>query len=209
MSYTLVRVVEAGVVLREGHRARFEGCSATVLAAFDAFCTEAAPGIYVLRAEGDALRVTVRERSAVRAGMPIGFAPSPYFGVGDFPKPAPPCPYDEVRIEGVCTFLTDDLGEEVIEACRGVALAFVDGAFVRAGSRFSRVTSVAEAFLAREGMRAQRLTSAFASPWAVANAVAGVVCVGPRGADAREAAEAARAWTAAMNAAASRSPRAP
>ena len=204
MSYTLLRVVPEGVVLREGHRARFEACGGPVLAAFDAFCMESVPGIYALRAEGEQLRIAPRDRSAVREGMPIGFAPSPYFGVGDFPKPAPPCPYDEVRIDGVCTFLTDDLGDEVIEACRGVALAFVEGAFVRAATRFARVTSVTEEFLAREGMRAQRLTSAFAGPWAVANAVAGVVCVGPRGAGAKEASEAARAWTAAMRGAASR-----
>jgi hypothetical protein len=204
MSYTLLRVVEAGVVLREGHRARFDACGASVLASFDAFCTEAAPGIYALRADGEALRVTTRDRSAVSAGMPIGFAPSPYFGVGDFPKPAPPCPYDDVRIDGVCTFLTDDLGDEVIEACRGVALAFVGGAFVRAGSRFSRVTSVAEAFLAQSGVRAQRLEPTFAGPWAVANAVAGVVCVGPRGEHALPAAESARAWSARIVATASR-----
>lgn len=204
MSYTLLRVVPEGVVLHEGHRSRFASESPAIVDAFDAFAREAAPGIYALRAEGDQLRIAPRDRSAVSEGMPIGFAPSPYFGVGDFPKPAPPCPYDEVRIDGVCTFLTDDLGDEVFEACRGVALAFVDGAFVRAATRFARVTSVAEAFLAREGMRTRRLTASFEGPWAVANAVAGVVCVGPRDTNAKRASEAARAWTAAMRRAASR-----
>lgn len=193
MSYTLLRVVPEGVVLREGHRSRFASESPAIVDAFDAFAREAAPGIYALRAEGERLRIAPRDRSAVSEGMPIGFAPSPYFGVGDFPKPAPPCPYDEVRIDGVCTFLTDDLGDEVIEACRGVALAFMEGAFVRAATRFARVTSVAEEFLAREGMRAQRLTSTFEGPWAVANAVAGVVCVGPAPGHARSAAKALNA----------------
>jgi hypothetical protein len=204
MSYTLLRVVEAGVVLREGHRRRFEACNTRILDAFDAFCMEAPEGIYALRAEGTELRVARRERSAVREGMAMGFAPSPYFGVGDFAKPAPPCPYDEVRIDGVCTFLTDDLGDEVIEACRGVALAFVDGAFVRAGSRFARVESVSESFLVGAGVRAQRLASTFAGPWAIANAVAGVVVMGPRGPRATEATRAARALTAAMLATATR-----
>jgi hypothetical protein len=204
MSYTLLRVVPEGVVLREGHRSRFASESPAVLEAFDAFAREAEPGIYALRTEGEQLRITRRERSAVSEGMPIGFAPSPYFGVGDFPKPAPPCPYDEVRIEGVCTFLTDDLGDEVIEACRGVALAFVDGAFVRAATRFARVTSVAEEFLAREGMRTRRLTASFEGPWAVANAVAGVVCVGPATRETEAARSAAATWNTRILAAASR-----
>jgi hypothetical protein len=92
----------------------------------------------------------------------------------------------------------------VIEACRGVALAFIDGVFVRAGSRFARVTSVSESFLVGAGTRAQRLTCTFAGPWAVANAVAGIVCVGPRSPHSGEATRAARALTAAMFATASR-----
>lgn len=178
MSYTLVRVVEAGVVLREGHRARFASESPDVLHSFDRFCLVAAPGIYALRAVDGAIATTPRERSAVTEGMPIGFVPSPFFGVGDFAKPAPPGPYDEVRVDGICTFLTDDEGREVIEACRGIALAFRDGAFVRAASRFARVISVIEEFLVREGIAAAPLDAREPECWAVANAVAGVVVVG-------------------------------
>jgi hypothetical protein len=180
MSYTLLRATAAGVVLREGHRSRFEAESPAILAAFDRFCAEAEPGIYALRAEANELHVTQRDRSALRDHMPVGFVPSPYFGVGDFAKPAPPCPYDEVRVDGVCTFLTDDLGDEIIEACRGVALAYRDGTFVRAATRFARVTSVVERFLAQAGMGTAKLTASASETWAVANAVAGLVVVGPR-----------------------------
>ena len=194
MSYTLLRVVEAGVVLRAGHRARFLGESQDILEAFDRFCLDATPGIYALRALDGTLVVTARERSAITEGMPIGFVPSPFFGVGDFAKPAPPGPYDEVRVDGICTFLTDDEGAAVIEACRGIALAFRDGVFVRAATRFARVVSVVEDFLLREGVAAAPLDAREPECWAVANAVAGVVVVGSN--PAHGARDAARTWSA-------------
>jgi len=204
VSYTLVRVVEAGVVLREGHRARFASESPDVLHAFDRFCLVAAPGIYALRAVDGAIATTPRERSAVTEGMPIGFVPSPFFGVGDFAKPAPPGPYDEVRVDGICTFLTDDEGREVIEACRGIALAFRDGAFVRAASRFARVISVVEEFLVRDGLVSATLEAEVPECWGVANAVAGVVVVGPSGKLSASARHAANVWNARILASASR-----
>lgn len=194
MSYTLLRVVEAGVVLRAGHRARFLGESQEILAAFDRFCLDAPPGIYAVRALDGALVVTARDRSALTEGMPIGFVPSPFFGVGDFAKPAPPGPYDEVRVDGVCTFLTDDEGREVIEACRGIALVFRDGVFVRAATRFARVISVVEDFLLREGITAAPLDARMPECWAVANAVAGIVVVGSN--QAQAARNAAQEWSA-------------
>ena len=46
MDYTVLRVVEAGVVLRAGHRRRF---GAHAHAEFDAFSLQARPGIYVVQ----------------------------------------------------------------------------------------------------------------------------------------------------------------
>ncbi len=204
MSYTLLRVAEAGVVLRAGHRARFAGCGAEVVGAFDDLSRLAKPGIYSLLSSAPTLVVRERPASTVHEGLAIRFLPSPIAGAGALAKPAPPCAYDAVRGDAFCTFLTDASGGWVIEACRGIALAFIDGAFVRADSRHARVASVVEEWLAENGMGAVRLPTTFEGPWAVANAVAGVVCIGNAGRHTDEARAAAAVLNRALASTASR-----
>ena len=208
MSYTLLRVVQNGVVLREGHRQRFSLQSARIIAAFDRFCIEADPGIYAIEAASHDLVVTPRTGSALTHGMPFRFAPSPFFAPGRdalFGKPASPSAYDAVRLDAVCTLLTAPDGDEIVEACRGIALAFRDGVFVCAKSDCARVKSVSEAFFASEGMNDAPL---FSPPkcskggenelWAVANAVAGIVVLASGRPGATLAREEAARWNARM-----------
>ena len=216
MSYTLLRVVRNGVVLREGHRQRFSSQSARIIAAFDRFCIEADPGVYALEAASHDLVVTPRTGSALSHGMPFRFAPSPFFAPGRdalfapgrdalFAKPASPSAYDAVRLDAVCTLLTAPDGDEIVEACRGIALAFRDGVFVCAKSDCARVKSVSEAFFASEGMIDAPL---FSPPkcskggenelWAVANAVAGIVVLASGRPGATLAREEAARWNARM-----------
>ena len=224
MSYTLLRVVQNGVVLREGHRQRFSLQSARVIAAFDRFCIEADPGIYAIEAASHDLVVTPRTGSALTHGMPFRFAPSPFFAPGRdalfapgrdalfapgrealFANPASPSAYDAVRLDAVCTLLTAPDGDEIVEACRGIALAFRDGVFVCAKSDCARVKSVSEAFFASEGMHDAPL---FSPPkcsnggenelWAVANAVAGIVVLASGRPGATLAREEAARWNARM-----------
>ncbi len=155
MSYTLLRVVDGGVVLRDGHRARFVPPGAPPAAdsdaalAFDAFARRAAPGVYALAWDGHVLHVTQHPGSSLADGMPVRVRTSPLAGgTGPIPKPAPPGPYADVRAADVLTLLTSADGTELYEACRAALVGWDGARFVLAPPDRPRVASVSEAALA-------------------------------------------------------------
>ncbi len=176
MSYTTLKVTEAGVVHLEAHAARLARLDASMRARFLEWAATATPGLYVLRAAGGGLTVERRERSRLFEGIPVRYAASPFAGQrGAFPKPAPPSPYDGVRAPGVATLLTDAEGTELYESCSASVLAWDGAALVAVPEDTPRVASVAEACV-REALSPRRARIPLTSSWplVLVNAAAGV-----------------------------------
>ena len=175
MRYTVLKVTDAGVVLFDAHRERLGAAWGD---AFDAFSREAEPGIYALRVEGDALRVTRREGSRLMNGMSVRFATSPIAGsVGARAKAPPPSPWDAVRTPGVAQLLTSSDGREIFEACSAAVLAWDGGVLVATPEPSPRSASITESYLlARHPHRREPLLVDAAPPLVLVNAVVGV-CV--------------------------------
>ena len=124
-AYTLLRVVDRGVILCDRHARRIAPHGGPVLDAFAAFARTAAPGIYAIHACAEGIRVEPRAQSRLADGMPVRFLVSPHASlIGRFPKPAPPCAYDSVRSAGIATILTSIDGREVIEACSAAVVGW-------------------------------------------------------------------------------------
>jgi hypothetical protein len=148
VSWTVLRVVAEGVVLRDAHAARFACESPEVRAAFDRFCEESVPGIYALRATGAGLAAERRPGPWLVAGMPVRLRVSPFAqGAGPLAKAPPPSPWDAVRERGVCTLLTNSDGTELLEACTASLASWEDGRLVFAPADRPRVESSSEAVL--------------------------------------------------------------
>jgi hypothetical protein len=144
--YTTLRVIEAGVVLYDGHALRLAPEGGAARGRVDRFAATASPGVYALLDDGATLEARPRGGSALADGMPSRVLPSPVADrAGPFAKPAPPSPYDAVRRPGVATLLASPDGGELWESCVAALLAH-DGArlVVVPGDR-PRVASVAEA----------------------------------------------------------------
>jgi hypothetical protein len=151
VSYTVLRISEAGVLLRAHHARRFAPGGARSLEAFDAFCARATPGIWALRFEDGALHAERREGSRLRPGIPVRYAPSPMaHRQGAFPKPMRG--YEAVRRMGVATLLTDPSGEELYEACSAAVIAWTEEGWVAPPADRPRVASVAVAALEDAGL---------------------------------------------------------
>lgn len=160
MSFTTLRVTEAGVVLGDAHAARL-GTSDEVRRCFAAFCASARPGLYALWSEGGALRVESRERSRLVDGMAVRLWPSPLPpGGGPRPKPPPPSSYDAVRSAGVATLLTDASGTELYESCAAALVAWDGAQLVLVPEDRPRVASLAEALVQSALAPHRRLLSA-------------------------------------------------
>jgi hypothetical protein len=182
--YTTLRIVPEGVVLLAEHRRRLAPEGAAGVRAFDRFLATAAPGVWSVRLDGAALTATARAGSRLFDGVPLRRRPSPFARAetaapgagGPFPKPAPPCPYDAVRADGVLTLLSDADGSELWEACVAALVGWSesDGGLVLPPKGRPRVASVAEAALARAlPVRHAPLRWADDLPLAAVNAVAG------------------------------------
>ncbi len=173
----MLRVVDAGVVLRDAHAKRLGAISGPVAKAYDAFCAEAAPGIYGCRIVAGTLHVTPRATAMLRDGLPVRRRVSPMLRRPPvlLEKPPSPSPYDEVREPGWCTLLTNESGEELIESCVGVLVGW-DGTRPRfASDRLPRVRSVSECVVRESiatGEAVFRLDGG--EPFAVMNAVSGL-----------------------------------
>lgn len=175
MSYTVLRVVEAGVVLFDAHRSRL---GTTAEAAFNAFARGAPPGIFALHWAGGTLQVTARAASRLADGIPLRTARTPLTG-GPVSKPAPPSDYDRVRAPGVATLLLDAAGN-VCEACSAAVLACNGEAIIAVPRGFPRVHSSAEEALLRAlPHRFEPFPADTALPLCLVNAVVGV-CVPAR-----------------------------
>ncbi|MDX2015810.1 MAG: hypothetical protein SFW67_36790 [Myxococcaceae bacterium] len=140
--YTVFRVLDgARLPLRRLHAERLGPGADDALVAF---ARTASPGLYRATWSGSALTATPRGPSRLREGQPSRFVPSPFVGtVGRFAKPAPPSPYDAVRLDGVVSLLTSADGQELYEACVAGLVAW-DGGFVLPPENAPAVASVAE-----------------------------------------------------------------
>lgn len=177
MRYTLLRVTEEGVVLREQHRRRLAAFEGATRETFDRFCASAAPGVFALRLEDDGrLLVEARSGSRLFDGMPARLAVSPFAsGRGAFAKPASPCAYDEVRLAGVSTLLTSADGREILESCSAAVLGWEGQGWICVPADRPRVWSTAEAAIrARVAVREAPLLVRDALPIVLVNAVKGV-----------------------------------
>lgn len=149
MSFTTLRVVDAGITLYAWHESRFAG-DPEALAAFHAFASVAQPGIWALRFTEGSLVVERRAGSRLVDGQPVRFAVSPFAErSGSFAKPSPPNRYDEVRAPGVATLLTSSDGREIFESCVASVVAWDGTGLVTVPEDRPRVASCAERFLRR------------------------------------------------------------
>jgi hypothetical protein len=175
-AFTTLRVIEAGVVLWDGHLARLRPAGPWVEDAFDRFARDASPGVYALTAAAGRLTIEPRPGSRLHDGIPVRFRESPLAGCAwPFPKPAPPGPYAAVRAPGVATLLTDATGAEILEACVAAVIAWDGASLVVPPADRPRVASVAEAAI-RTALPVREAPIAARGGWGLAlvNAVAGI-----------------------------------
>lgn len=181
LAYTALRVTEAGrVPLFEGHVRRLgEGSRPALLQ----FAAAAAPGVYRVTWDGVRLHAELRPPSRLVEGMPSRFVVSPFEGQrGRFAKPAPPSPYDGVRMAGVASLLTDAAGVEIYESCVASVLAWDGASLVLAPPEVPAVASVAEAeVVSLFPHRRARILVAGDWPLLLINAVAGTCAVNVAG----------------------------
>jgi hypothetical protein len=150
VSYTLLRVTEAGVVLLDYHLRRLQlGTDAAARAKFLQFASKASPGVWaVWSTSSGEIRVEPRGASRLRDGMPVRFLPSPIADRhGTVEKAPSPSPYDAVRQEGVATLLTSPDGREVWEACSAAVVAWDGESIVCPPEDRPRVGSTSETAL--------------------------------------------------------------
>jgi hypothetical protein len=179
VSWTVLRVVDTGVVLRDLHARRFSGLGSRIELDFQRFCADATPGVYSLGVKENALVATRRDGSRLSDGMPTRFAVSPLAGhAGLVAKPPPEGIYAAVRAPGVCTLLTDPPRRELLEACSAAVVGWDGARFVLPPADRPRVDSTSEAAIRAHLPFVERTLSLDAAePLAVANAVAGLVRV--------------------------------
>lgn len=179
MSYTALRVTEEGVVLYEEHARRFAPAGERIAAQFQAFAASAKPGIYTLGVVDGALVATLRAASRLFDGMPVRFVVSPFASLrGRFPKPAPPNPYNDVRLDGVSTLLTSEDGREIYESCAAAIVGWDGRKLLLPPDDRPRVASVVEnALRAGANVEEAPILRDSALPLALVNAVKGVCLV--------------------------------
>lgn len=175
LPYTVLRVVEAGVVLFDFHRARLADGDGMELA-FDAFAARAKPGIYVLRGVGPAeFSVTERPSSRLRDGQPTRTLVSPIAHLtGPQRKVPSPSPWDAVRQEGLATLLVTADGDEYLESCVASVLAWDGARLLAPPDERPRVASAFERWLVETSSATRAPLHVEArQPLLLANAVAG------------------------------------
>jgi hypothetical protein len=145
-AYTVLRVSSARVKLLERHLERLgEGVRPDLLC----FAQNAVDGLYRLTWTQGTLRSQRLSASRLRDGMPVRQRVSPFCSQrGRFPKPGPGSAYEQVRLDGVATLLTDELGLVVFEACSAAVVAFDGTHLVLPRLETPGVASVAEAQVA-------------------------------------------------------------
>ena len=176
MTYTLLRVVEEGVVLYDEHRRRLAPGGGPIAVQFDAFARAAAPGIYALRAGADQLAVLPREQSQLFDGMPVRWVVSPFADRhGRFPKLPSPNEYDACRLPGVSTLLTSADRTEIFESCAAAVVGWDGARVVFVPEDRPRVDSTSlRALCGRLAFATAPLLCRSDVPLALVNAVAGI-----------------------------------
>jgi hypothetical protein len=161
--YTVFRVLDGGrLPLRRLHAERLGRDAGQPLARF---ATTATPGIYRATWDGERLGTTRRGPSRLTEGLPCRLLVSPFAGArGRFAKPAPPSPYDTVRLDGVVTLLTDLTSTELYESCVAGLVAWDGQGFVVAPADAPAVASVAERAII-EHLAPRHATLEVASGW--------------------------------------------
>lgn len=177
MSYTALRVTEAGVVLFDAHRSRL---GPAYSAAFDDFAARAEPGIYGLRGVEGRLEVTRRDRSRLWAGIPVRLLASPIATrAGAQVKTPSPSPWDSVRQDGVATLLTNLERTEIYESCAAAVLGWDGRVLIATPDASPRVASITEPYLlARHAHRRAPILVGARWPLVLVNAVAGACAPG-------------------------------
>lgn len=147
MPYTLLRVTERGVVLLDYHVRRLDLASDPAAhEAFLHFARDAAPGVWAVWSGPGGIRTEPRAGSRLRDGMSARLVRSPVLDrAAPLTKPAPPGPYDAVRLEDVATLLTSADGQEILESCSAAVVAWDGEALVCPPRDRPRVWSTAEA----------------------------------------------------------------
>ena len=167
----------AGTVpLFEGHVRRLGEDSRAALREFTSL---AAPGVYRVSWSGQRLTTQARSASRLLEDMPTRLVVSGFSHQrGRFPKPAPPSPYDAVRLEGVSSLLTDASDEELFESCSAALVAWDGHSLVLPPLEAPAVASLAEAQVASH-LRHRRARVLVRAHWPLLliNAVAGTCAV--------------------------------
>lgn len=173
MSFTSLLVTEAGVVLREQHRARL---GLECAAAFDDFSRRATPGAWRVWSNGPLLRTESRPPSQLRDGLSVRRLPSPVVrATGALPK-ASPSPWDQVRVPGLVTLLTSADGSELYEACVAAVLWWNGSSVVTPPADRPRVASSAVAQLRLQVSMVETVIPSSAQALLLVNAV-GLTCL--------------------------------
>jgi hypothetical protein len=143
-TYTVLRVTDGSTIpLLKRHAARLGGEALGALQHFRSLVVE--PGIFRVSWDGRQLTTLHLPKSRLSEGMPVRALPSPFSGVSRFPKPAPPSPYDAVRMDGVATLLTSPDGAELYESCSATVVAWDGASLVLPPLEVPAVASLAEA----------------------------------------------------------------
>jgi hypothetical protein len=173
VGYTVLRVLDQGrLPLRRLHAERL---GKGALEPLSTFAQTATAGLYRATWDGAHLVTTPRGPSRLREGLPTRLVVSPFATErGRFPKPAPPSPYDAVRLDGVVTLLTDPASTELYESCVAGLVAWDGRNLVVPREGAPAVASVAERAIV-EHLAPRHATLEVASDWALllVNAAAG------------------------------------
>jgi len=184
MTYTALKVTDAGVLLYDEHLQRLAPHGGRAAEAFAAFARDAKPGAYrVTLDEEERLRAEVRGESRLRDGMPVRYFRSPFAdGASAFAKPPNPNRYDDVRLDGVATLLLSASGQEVLESCSAAVMGWEGVQLLCVPDERPRVWSTTEAYLRRRfGFVLQPLSLTADVPLVLVNAVKGVCLIQPEG----------------------------
>ena len=176
MSYTVLRIGEAGVVLFDGHRSQSPGPAPRRRRRFcDSRPTRSrvsTPSLFATALS------TCRRGRAPRSstGCRFIFLPSPAAcAAHPLHKSPPPNGYSAVRLPGVATLLTSEDGGEIYKSCAAAVVAW-DGELLAPPPDRPRLWSTAMEAVARLlPVRSAPLRVDSAQPLALLNAVAGVV----------------------------------
>lgn len=144
-TYTVLRLTEQNAIpLLQRHAARLGGEALGALNHFRSLAP--APGIFRVSWDGQHLTTLHLPKSRLSEGMPVRALPSPFAGrQARFAKPAPPNPYDAVRMDGVATLLTSLDGTELYESCSATVVVWDGTSVVLPPLEAPAVASLAEA----------------------------------------------------------------